>query len=338
LTKPSTPGSRTAWLGLVVLLAGAQPAHAQDQKETLAEALFQDGRQLMEKGSYADACPKLARSHQLDPAGGTVLLLAMCYEQAGKVASAWLRYNDALGFARRDGRDDRAERAKEHLAVLTPRLSRVTVVLPKQVAESKGAKLMLDGTELPAESTNSLPVDPGSHHLLLSAAGKQAWSASFVVMGDGQTVTLTAPELEDLPVEPRTTPGQPAPLARAPAPEPSERNRTSPWRTAGFVVGSAGVVSLGVGAYFGLSALSRMSDARKHCSSPPSCTDPGAVRSSQDATSAALRADVFLGAGLVAVATGVILITTSRSHPERGATLYLAPRGQGGMLGAAGRF
>jgi hypothetical protein len=323
-------------LGLVLLLAGASPAHAQDQKETLAEALFQDGKQLMEQGSYADACPKLARSQQLDPAGGTVLLLAMCYEQAGKVASAWLRYNDALGFARRDGRDDRAERAKEHLATLTPRLSRVTVVLPRQVVESKGAKLVLDGTELPAESTNSLPVDPGSHHLLLSAAGKQAWSTSFVVEGDGQTVTLTAPELKDLPAEPKAAPEQPPPLARAPA--LSERTRTSPWRTAGFVVGSAGVVSLGVGAYFGLSALSRMSDARKHCSTPPSCTDPGAVRSSQDASSAALRSDVFLGAGLVAVAAGVILTTTSRSHPERGATLYLAPRAQGGTLGAAGRF
>jgi hypothetical protein len=324
----------------VLLLAGASPAHAQDQKETLAEALFQDGKHLMEKGSYADACPKLARSQQLDPAGGTVLLLAMCYEQAGKVASAWLRYNDALGFARRDGRDDRAQRAKEHLEALTPRLGHVRVVLPRDVFYSRGAKLVLDGgAELPAEALSfPFPIDPGSHALVLSAPGKKSWSTKFEVEGNGQTVTLTAPELESLPAEPKATPGEPPPPAKAPAPQPSERTRASPGRTAGFVVGSAGVVSLGVGAYFGLSALSRMSDAREHCSTPPSCSDAGAVRASQDAASAALRADVFLGAGLVAVAAGVILITTSSSHPERGAILYLAPRAQGGTLGAAGRF
>ena len=337
MTKPSRPANRAASVALL-LLGTASAAHAQDQKETLAEALFQDGKQLMEKSSYADACPKLARSHQLDPAGGTVLLLAMCYEQAGKVASAWLRYNDALAFARRDGRDDRAARAREHLAALTPRLSRVTIVLPKQVVESKGAKLVLDGTELPAESTTwSLPVDPGSHELVVSAPGKQAWSTSFLVEGDGQTVTLTAPELSNQ-AEPRPVAAPPPPLARTPSPQPSERTRTSPWRTVGFVVGGAGVVSLGVGTFFGASALSSMSDARKHCSTPPTCTDEGAVRSSRDAASAALRADVFLGAGLVALAAGVILVTTARSGPERGAMLYIAPRAEGGTLGATGRF
>ncbi len=317
MTKRSRPASKAAAVALL-LLGVARAAHAQDQKETLAEALFQDGKQLMEKGSYGDACPKLARSHQLDPAGGTVLLLAMCYEQAGKVASAWLRYNDALAFARRDGRDDRATRAREHLAVLTPRLSRVTIVLPKEVADSKGARLVLDGTELPAESTTwSLPVDPGSHDLVLSAPGKQPWSTSFVVEGDGQTVTLNAPVLEnEAPPAP-----EPAPKAVVMPPPGPEHARTSPWRTVGFVIGGAGVLSLGVGTYFGISALSSMSDAKKHCSTPPTCTDPGAVRSSRDATSAAVRADVFLGAGLLGVAAGVILVTTARSGPERGAML-----------------
>jgi hypothetical protein len=323
-------------VGLVVSFAGTSSAHAQDQKETLAETLFQEGKQLMEQGNHADACPKLGRSHQLDPAGGTVLLLAMCYEQAGKLASAWLKYNDALAMARRDGRDDRVQRAKEHLATLTPRLSRVAVVLPKTVVNSAGAKLVLDGAELPTDSSGSpLPVDPGAHSLLLSAPGRKNWSTGFEVTGEGQLVTITVPDLDRVPAESNPGPATPPPRTEAPPPRLPERAPSSPWRTAGFVIGGAGVVSLGVGTYFGLSALSSMSDARKHCTTAPSCTDAGAVRASQDAASAALRADVFLGAGLLGAVVGVVLITTSRSG---GTVLYWEPRAKGGTLEAAARF
>jgi len=51
--------------------------------------LFQKGVELMAIGKSAEACEKFDSSHQLDPALGTMLRLADCYERTGKTASAY---------------------------------------------------------------------------------------------------------------------------------------------------------------------------------------------------------------------------------------------------------
>jgi hypothetical protein len=53
--------------------AGAQGPAA----SPLAQTLFEEGRALMLKGDAATACPKFAESQRLEPAGGTLLNLAV---------------------------------------------------------------------------------------------------------------------------------------------------------------------------------------------------------------------------------------------------------------------
>src|SRR6478752_1211600 len=79
-------------------------AHAGDA--ATAEALFRDGRALMEAGNYKDACPKLEESYAQDPATGTLLALGICQEHVGKTASAWATYSEVATRAKRDGRAD----------------------------------------------------------------------------------------------------------------------------------------------------------------------------------------------------------------------------------------
>src|SRR5204863_10189231 len=79
-------------------------AHAGDA--ATAEALFREGRALMEAGNYKAACPKLEESYAQDPATGTLLALGICQERAGLTASAWATYSDAATRAKRDGRAD----------------------------------------------------------------------------------------------------------------------------------------------------------------------------------------------------------------------------------------
>jgi tetratricopeptide (TPR) repeat protein len=61
-----------------------------------AEALFQEARKAMSEGKYADACPKLEESQRLDPADGTLLNLATCYEHLGDTAKACTTFAAAL--------------------------------------------------------------------------------------------------------------------------------------------------------------------------------------------------------------------------------------------------
>ena len=92
--------------------------------------LFQQGRALMADGRIAEACQKLEESQRLDPAGGTILNLALCHEQEGRLARSWSEFKEAMVVAKRDGRRDRELEAANHVSALEPRLSRLTIVVP----------------------------------------------------------------------------------------------------------------------------------------------------------------------------------------------------------------
>src|SRR6187549_3979092 len=87
-------------LCLVASSARAQAASPAD--ESLAESQFNEGRKLMEGGRPKEACPKFESSQRLDPALGTLLNLADCYERIGLLASAQRRFLEAAQAAIRD--------------------------------------------------------------------------------------------------------------------------------------------------------------------------------------------------------------------------------------------
>lgn len=298
-----TPYRLAGSAALALVLVAAAPAHAQQTGDAaLAETLFQDGKRLMDAGAFATACPKIADSHRLDPAGGTVLLLALCWEGAGKTASAWAAFNDALAFAKRDGRADREKRAQEHIAALEPRLSRLTIVLGPAVPSSLVVRVTRDGSPVPASAWGTpVPIDPGEHEIAASAQGKRAWSTRVKVEGDKATARVEIPALEDEPAAPPPAAATTAPTRPAPS---------SGRRTAGLVVGGAGVVALGVGAFFGVRALGKASSANDACPGKE-CSDREGIDLNDQAKSSARIADVALGLGLVATGVGAYLFFTS---------------------------
>jgi hypothetical protein len=283
----------------------------------VAEALFRDGRTLMEAGRFAEACPKLADSERIDPHLGTLLNLAACHELQGRTATAWAEYAEGRSQAARAGRADREAFAREHALALEPKLSRVVIAAEHPAG---GLEVSLDGEALGAGALGMpLPVDPGHHELRATAPGRAAWSSSFETPRGPATQTLSVPELSPLGTSPApaslgasAAPAraqEPAThLAAADAPPESRRPGALAWGLGGLAL-----VGIGVGSYFGLQAFAKNSDANNACSNDR-CDARGMQLDSQAHTAATI-ANVAFGLG-IAAAAGAVLALVLGGHDD----------------------
>ncbi len=258
---------RTRTIAAVALACTLFAGHAHGQgseRAATAEALFREGKALMDEGAYEPACPKLEASHRMDPAVGTLLNLAICLEKVNKTASAWANYLRAAGMARSRGQIDREQYARAQATALEPRLTRIAFAVDER-AIVEDFVVKRDGiVQESATWATETPVDPGTLVITASAPGKREWRTTVDVSGEGKTVTIDIPVLEDAPEEPAPVPvpavapvsPQPTP---APAPVPSTDGDTQ--RTIGIIVGGVGLAGLAVGSAFGLQARSKWNGA-----------------------------------------------------------------------------
>lgn len=325
--------SRANRLTVSALLASLAAVPTAARADATAQALFDEGKSLMEQQKFEQACPKLAESQRRDPGGGTVLHLAICYEQGGKTASAWVAFNEAVSVARRDRRDDRLKIAEERLSALTPKLTRLKLTVPPELAGLAGLTVSRNGEATSsAEWGTAVPVDPGRVRIDVTASGKRPFSTTLDATGAGATVEFVVPALRDGAVEPATaTPvAQPATGGETPgAPETDRGGGFGAQRVLGLVLGGAGVIGLGVGTFFGLRSMSKKADANEYCDGSE-CSDERGVALRDEALSAGNVSTIGFVAGGVLVAGGVVLYLTAPDSPKRAG---LAPAVAPGFAG-----
>lgn len=305
---------------------GAVTASAQTggaSNRAAAEALFNEGRALAASGKYAEACPKFEASQQLDPGLGTLLNLADCYEKVGKTASAWAEYREAIPLARAAGSKVREDLATQHAKALESRLSMLTIRAMGGGDDSAGLDIRRDGVRVqPAELGSPIPVDPGPHTVEATAPGKQKWS-STVELNEAQKLVLEVPSLNESP-QPAAAQSQPGTAADAPPLEESAKSGSGQ-RTAAIVVGAIGVVGLGVGTVFGLSASSKWSDAKSHCSAYPYGCDAEGLDARSSANSKATISTISFIVGGAALAGAAVLWFTAPSSKEKTVAVGVGP-------------
>lgn len=299
------------------------------QDAAAAQALFEEGRSLMQQKRFDQACAKFAESQRLGPASGTLLNLGECHAKANRMASAWAAFNQTIALARSANQTDREQYAKERIAEIEGSL--VKLAIKVEGADTKGLVVKRDNVELGQAAWGTpVPVDAGPHVIEASAPGKKAFRT---------TVEIGTEKLREIVIPPLAS-GEPSPAGPG-TDDPGFFTQ----KRIGLAVGGLGIVSVAVGSVFGIIAVGKNADAKDNCRTQTLCS-PRGLELTDDAKSAATLSTVLFVVGGAALTAGAILFFTAPSDaekPERkGAAMRVrlaptfGPREAG--LGAAGTW
>jgi hypothetical protein len=307
-----------ALVASLVVVALTGPALAETKKSE-ADELFERGKKLLSAKRYRDACATFEKVDKLETGIGAKLNVARCYEEWGKLATAWRWYSDAEKMATSTS-DKRVGKIKELIDAIDPDVPRITV---KVAAGADGAagRVTIDGVALAAFDVEQR-VDPGDHTIeFTSADGERKKRAVPLEKGGSTEVTL------DLPKK------------RAAPPPPPPGGGGDKRKLIGLVAGGAGVLTLGFASYLALDARGNYNDAlADRCGGDPDLCDDAGLRWTRNARSQANHATIFAAVGAVLIGAGVYVYVTAPKKSEPLVKLSLSPLDGGGLVVGSGRF
>lgn len=319
------PGAKTE--------AGQAPPSAGPSGEgrvARAQALFEEGRALLQQGDVPAACERLAESERLEPTVGTLGLLAACHEEQGRIATAFREYVATADRAR-DARDEREAVARQQAAALEVRVPSLSIAV-RSVAP--GLEVTVDGERLlPERFEHPLPVDPGPHAIVASAPGRARFHVR-VRLEEGARTAVEVPELA--PTEPPAPAPGPPPIRPA---EPVARpdRGVSPRFAIALASGGLGAIGLGMGVGLAASALGKNAGSEAihdTCTSAAQCAEGKRLRD-EAAREATIATTAFV-AGVAGLGAGIVLLVTSPrdratpsgEHAARAATCSSCAKGK----------
>jgi hypothetical protein len=297
----------------ICLLIECRVAHADP---AAAEALFREGRTLLERGEIAPACEKLEASNSLDASSGTLLNLAACRLKQGKTATAWAHFLSAQRLAENQGRTEQAEEAKRRALELEPQLSTLTLLaasVPAGLEVRRGGQVVQ-----PASLGSAVPVDPGTMVIEARAPGYETARLEITIGASADRRVLEIPQLRALAAAPDAGSGAAVvanPTRKDEAPPAPRAHSALPW-----VIGGVGSGALIAGSVLGMLALSSNRAAENACAIPDNevaCRDTQTRRNHQ-----ALASSVSFGVGVVGVGVAALWLLTGRSGRPESAWSY----------------
>jgi hypothetical protein len=247
----------------------------------------------MAEGRANQACPMLEESQRLDPASGTLLNLAHCYELQGRNATAWSTFLEAAAAARVAGHLERERAARGRATALAPRLPRI--VIDVAAKETPGLEISRDGSLVgKAQWGVPIPLDGGQHRISASAPGRRPWEKALFVKDTAATELVSVPELE---------PQQPA--------SDGSSDGLGTQRKWALIAGAVGAAGIATGTVFGFLSKSKRDDANRYCRDS-ACWDQLGVDLKADAMAHGNVATIAFIAGASALAGGAVLWLTAK--------------------------
>jgi len=322
-------------IGLFASLAlSSVAAVGQERDPAAAQALFDAARDLMKQGKFAEACPKFQESNRLDPGLGTRFHLADCYEQSGRIASAWATFLEVAAIARSSNQADRDKVATERAEKLQARLPRLVINVPEG-SKTSGLEIRRNGMLVGAAQWGTpVAVDPGEIELTASAPGKQALRQTLRVE-EGKTASYSLPALAQGDGASAAPPGPTAPVATAPAgaappapPAPAPaKSGNGPWI---ITLAGVGVVGLGLGGAYALMAKNKHDESKHDCDDDDvnACGPTGMDLRNTARAKGDIATVSFLVGGAALAGAGIVWLvsgTSSAKHATSPTRLRAAP-------------
>lgn len=297
----STIAFRTVAGGILAcayLLLGPASVRAEGKSSAvtaMAEALFKEGKKLLAERQIPEACRKFESSYRIDPASGTLLNLALCHEQEGKLATAWGEFNESLQLAKKNNRADRVKIAREHISAIEPLLSRFVVIVPEDAGKI-GMVVEMDGVPLEEGAWGTaIPIDAGDHRAIARAPKHKNWE-KLVTVEHSKVATVVIPKLER--------------MAEPPPPDPGGR-----WKKpVGFAALGVSAVLLGVGGYFGANALTLGTEVNTECQML--VCNAATWEKIESGRNSALASNLLIGFGVAFAGAGTFFLVTAPGAPK----------------------
>jgi hypothetical protein len=313
---------------LLTALGASSTAHAaSEQDRRTARQELTQAQDLKKQGQLQESLSHYEESQRLDPKLTTLMELADCEEQLGRLLEAQSHFIAARDQAKHDELPQSRARAEQRATAVEKRLAHLTLQLAGDTPAN--AQVFRDDTLLePASLGTPLVANPGEHVVVVKAP--EHTDAKYNVKlaeGDSQTLPIAVGPSNAPPPAP-----PPPPPKVAPAPKPTNQataelstSSGSTRRTLGIVAGSVGIVGLGAGSilwYVGY-------------------RDGNSIGPTADQNLLLGQISVIAGGALLV--TGIVLFATAPSgDAPKTARFKLTPTlsvGQNAtVLGAAGQF
>lgn len=291
-------------------------------KDDLAKARekFREGLALEAGGNCAKALEIFKAIAELKSTPQVRMHIATCEEKTGDYIKALGSYRLALVDAQAGKMKDVIKLANEAIEALEPKIPALTLERGDgaTVASISLDQRVLGGNEVGAK----VPVNPGPHVIEATAPGKQPFRAE-IVLGDGEKKTIEivmSPQAAASPEPIPTVTPTAAPTVEAPPPPPS-----SGMKTAGFVIGGAGIAGLAAaGVFIGL-RQSTLAELESLCGADHKTCPPDAESTiSQGELQSNLVTGLLIGGG-VALAAGIVLVIVAPKSAPAAARFGASP-------------
>jgi hypothetical protein len=302
-------------------MTAAAPAFAQSAAdEATSRTLFEEARKLMDQGKFAEACPKLEEGQRLAPGIGMKFNLAECYERSGKLASAWGTFLDVASSSRAAGQLDREKVARRRALSLEPELLKLKVDVA-QANKLEGLEVRRDGAIVgTGQWGTAIPADPGEHVITATAPGRRPFEVKVNVAGGAGYVASVAIPL--LTIDPSSHQKPTSVVA-----PPAQRGGTQ--RAIGWITSAVGFVGVGVGAGFGIDAMSKFGSSAQYCYPKNQCLPEGSAYRDDARSSGNISTIAFIAGGAAVVAGLLLVLTAPSGDVQRSGWLVPGPGGLG---------